>query len=113
MKIAIIRIRGQINISGEVEATLNRLRVKRKYACVVVEENKEIMGMILRVRDCIAYGKISEEMLEKLKKARGKKGKDFFRLHPPRGGIKSKFHFPKGVLGDNGDKINDLIGRML
>ena len=39
--------------------------------------------------------------------------KPFFRLHPPRGGIKSKLHFPKGVLGDHGDKINLLIERML
>ena len=39
--------------------------------------------------------------------------KPFFRLHPPRGGIKSKIHFPKGVLGNNKEKINDLVERML
>ncbi|KKL95423.1 hypothetical protein LCGC14_1854700, partial [marine sediment metagenome] len=39
--------------------------------------------------------------------------KPFFRLHPPRKGIKSKLHFPKGVLGDNKEKINDLVLRML
>jgi len=41
--------------------------------------------------------------------------KPFFRLHPPRGGIDSKVHFPvkKGVLGDNKEKINDLVRRML
>ena len=39
--------------------------------------------------------------------------KPFFRLHPPRGGIKSKVHFPKGVLGNNKEKINELIMRML
>jgi large subunit ribosomal protein L30 len=41
--------------------------------------------------------------------------KPFFRLHPPRGGMDSKVHFPirKGVLGDNKEKINDLVGRML
>ena len=39
--------------------------------------------------------------------------KPFFRLHPPRGGIKSREHFPKGVLGNNKEKINDLIKRML
>jgi len=38
--------------------------------------------------------------------------KEFFRLHPPRKGIKSKLQYPKGVLGKNG-KINELIGRML
>ena len=39
--------------------------------------------------------------------------KPFFRLHPPRGGINSKKHFPKGVLGNNKEQINDLIMRML
>lgn len=41
--------------------------------------------------------------------------KPFFRLHPPIGGIDTKVHFPirKGVLGDNKEKINDLVRRML
>lgn len=41
--------------------------------------------------------------------------KPFFRLHPPRNGIDSKIHFPikKGVLGDNKEKINDLVRRMI
>jgi large subunit ribosomal protein L30 len=55
-----------------------------------------------------------------LVKIRGRKGQDgklkpFFRLHPPRKGIESKKHFGvgKGVLGNNGDGINDLVLRML
>ena len=52
---------------------------------------------------------------KKLVDARGKKGAGFFRLHPPRKGIDSKkgFGVGKGVLGNHGDKINELIGRML
>ena len=38
--------------------------------------------------------------------------KPYFRLHPPRKGIKSKVHYPKGVLGKN-KEINELILRML
>jgi len=50
-------------------------------------------------------------------KERGKKVdgelKPFFRLHPPRGGLKnSKEPFPKGVLGYN-KEINELVERML
>ncbi len=54
-------------------------------------------------------------MLNKLKEIRGQKDKNFFRLHPPRRGIESKKHFGvgKGVLGDNGEKINELLVRML
>ena len=111
----------------------------KKYTCVVLEGKKEQLGMIKKVKDFTAFGEINDKTLEKLVEKRGqsidknkkvdskkiveelKKGKKykelnlkpFFRLHPPRKGIKSKLHFPKGVLGDNKEKINDLVERML
>jgi len=139
--IAIIRIKGQIGIDKKVKETLSRLRLRRKYVCVAITPTKENLGMIKKVRNLIAYGEISKETLEKLIEKRGQaldkkkkidvkkaveeleKGKNykdlnlkpFFRLHPPRGGIESKKHFGvgKGVLGNNKDKINKLIERML
>lgn len=137
--IAIIRISGMVKNSKSVTSTLDRLRLRRKYACVIVNDSKEIKGMVKKVRNDIAYGNIDEETLEKLIEVRGqlidktkkihakkiadeiiknKNMKDldikpFFRLHPARGGIKTKMHFPKGVLGNHKDKINDLIRRML
>ncbi len=143
MKIAVIRIRGQVGLKKEIAETLNRLRLRRKYSCVVFENPTKVqLGMIKKVRDFVAYGEINEETLKNLIEKRGQliskkkdipnseeviKGlhegkkfedfnlKPFFRLHPPRGGIESKKHFSvgKGVLGDNKDKINDLIRRML
>lgn len=111
--IAIVRIRGQVGLNKKVKETLERLRVRRKYTCVVLEKpNESQLGMVESVRDFVAFGEINEETYKKLKEARDQ-GKKFFRLHPPRKGIKSKLHFPKGVLGDNKDKINDLILRML
>src|SRR3989344_5045934 len=108
--IAIIRIRGMVDVNSDVQETLNRLKFRNE----------------------IAYGKIDDETLKELIKQRGQKIdkkkeiktlkgldfeeanlKPFFRLHPPRGGIKSKEHFPKGVLGNHKGKINDLIRRML
>ena len=119
-QIAVIRIKGRVGLSKDINETLDRLRVRRKYTCVVLKGTKEEIGMIEKLRDFIAYGEIKEEVYKELVKQRGKKGKDgklkpFFRLHPPRKGIDSKKHFGvgKGVLGNNGDKINDLILRML
>jgi len=114
--IAVVRISGQVGLRKEIKETLDRLRLKRKYSCVVFEKPTEIqLGMINHVRDFVAYGKIKEEDYEKLKEARGQKGTNFFRLHPPRRGIDSKKHFgvKKGVLGNHQDKINELIRRML
>ncbi len=138
--IALIRIRGMIGLNRDINETLDRLRLKRKYACVVLANpTKEQMGMIKKLRDFIAFGEISKETFEKLVEARGQlidkskkvdakkvvaelesgkkyqelNLKPFFRLHSPRKGIKSKVHYPLGVLGDNKEDINKLIERIL
>ena len=133
--IAIIRIKGEVDLDEDEEATLQRLRLGRRFACVVKKESKELEGMILKIENFVAYGKIDDKTLEELIEKRGKviRGKKmdikkikteiekeeiesikpFFRLHPPRKGIKTKFHFPKGVLGNHHEKINELIRRML
>ena len=137
--ICIIRIRGDTKVDGDVRETFDRLRLRRKYSCIVINQNKEQTGMIRKIEDSVAFGEINKDVFEKLIDARGQrinkgkkvdskkaaeeigKGKKyedlnlkpFFRLHPPRGGIKSKVHFPRGVLGNNGEKINNLVLRML
>ncbi|HLA23151.1 MAG TPA: uL30 family ribosomal protein [Candidatus Nanoarchaeia archaeon] len=137
--ICIIRIRGRVGINERMNETLNRLRLKRKFACVVIKDTKENLGMIKKVKDFVAFGKISDGIFEKLLEKRGKladtktkmdarkiieelkkgktyadlKIKPFFRLHPPRKGINSKLPFPKGVLGNHKDKIDNLVERML
>ena len=114
--ISIIRIKGQIGIKHDVKDTLYRMRLRRKYSCVILEPTKENIGMIKKVRDFVSYGEISKETYEELVKKRGKKVdgklKPFFRLHPPRGGAETKVHYPKGILGEN-KEMDKLIGRML
>jgi large subunit ribosomal protein L30 len=139
--IAIIRIKGMVGLKKNIVETLYRLRLRRKYSCVVIKSTKENLGMVKKAKDFVAFGQINKETFEKLVEKRGKiinkskkidnkkifeeieNGKSydelnlkpFFRLHPPRKGIDAKKHFgvDKGVLGDNKDKINDLIARML
>ena len=134
--IAVIRIKGQVGVKRNVKETLDRLRLRRKYVCVVFEDpSKEILGMVKKMKDFVAFGEIDEKTYKELVKARGRKNmqasklptssaeassnerrklKPFFRLHPPRKGIESKKHFGvgKGVLGDN-KKMNELVRRML
>lgn len=128
-----------VKVDTRVEEALYRMRLRRKYVCVVAQEKPEVLGVMKKIRNFVAFGKISEETLVKLIKARGRMAdkseikdanhlakeiiagksmeklglKPFFRLHPARGGIKSKVHYPKGVLGDNKEDINKLIERML
>lgn len=139
MKLA-IRIAGLVEINRDVEETLQRLRLRRKYAAVLLPAIPATEKLLKSVRDFIAYGNIDKETLLELLQKRalpvdkkkkidaiqtaeqmGKKSlselnmKPFFRLHPPRGGIDSKLHFGvrKGVLGDNKENINSLVRRML
>lgn len=144
--IAIIRITGEVKVKTDIKESLNRLRLKRKYACTLIDSNnKSLIGILNKVKYSVAFGEIEKDVLIKLidKRAQiikeaGKnekaekidsekiadslmKGKSlkelgikpFFRMHPPRGGIKSKIQYPKGVLGNNKQDINKLIERML
>ena len=136
--IVVIRIAGQVKVIGDVKNTLERLRLRKKYSCVLLKPTKDILGMIKKIRYHVAFGNIDKKILIELIKARGKtldksevnaekiaeeliSGnklqdlglKPFFTLHPPRKGIKSKLQYPKGVLGDNKADINKLIERML
>jgi large subunit ribosomal protein L30 len=139
--IVAIRIHGRVGLKKEINETLNRLRLRKKYSCVVLKDNPVQTGMVKKVRDFVAYGKIDEKTFANLIEKRGKlidsskkidskkiwaeiqngkkyeelNLKPFFSLHPARGGIDSKKHFgvKKGVLGDNKDQINKLIERML
>ncbi len=116
MKIAVIRIKGQVGLRKEITETFRRLGLKKKYSCLVLEKPKqEELGMVEKVRNFVAFGEINDETYKKLVEARGQRSKRFFRLHPPRGGIDSKKHFgvDKGVLGNNKEHINKLILRML
>jgi large subunit ribosomal protein L30 len=114
--IAVIRITGQVGLNKEIVETFERLKLRKKYSCIVFENpTKEQLGMIKKIDNFVAFGELNDETYKKLVEKRGGKIKNFFRLHPARKGIDSKKHFgvKKGVLGDNKDKINDLIVRML
>ena len=150
-KIAVILIRGMVGIHPDVKRTLELLRLKKKHACVVIDDTEVSSGMLQRVKDYTTYGTIDEsffaKMIEKRGELVGKKKVDskfdakkvakeyfagklklnefetkyslkpYFRLAPPvkgfeRKGIKKPFAVG-GVLGQRGEKISDLISRML
>lgn len=138
--ILVIRISGLVDVSSDVNETLFRMRLRKKYTAVLLKDNELNRKLLQKVRNYVAFGNISKEditmllekraqLVDKKKKLDVKKVlegidkhnlldlgvKPFFRLHPPRKGIDSKLHFGvrKGVLGDNKDKIAELMRRML
>jgi large subunit ribosomal protein L30 len=95
--------------------------------------------MLHVIENLVTWGEINGETLEKLIYKRGRmpgdrkiekkdakalakkisekketEVKNVFRLNPPSGGFKSvKLSFPKGAAGNRGDKINELLKRMI
>ncbi len=138
----VIRIRGSAKTDKRIADTLKILRLNRTNHCVLVPENPTFEGMFKKAKNWITWGQIDDKTLEKLVFKRGrlernkrvdqKRAKDIakkivknqslnglkikpiFRLSPPSGGYKSvKLSYPKGALGPRGDKINELIKRMI
>ena|SRR3989344_6484922 len=121
-KLALILIRGTINVSAPIKDTLHMLRLRNKHVCVIVEDTPTTRGMIRKVKDLITWGEVDDATIKALEEKRGEKDvegklKPFFRLSPPkrgfeRKGIKVPFKLG-GALGERGAAINALIQRML
>ena len=145
MKLIVIRIAGLTGIDERIKENLDSLRLRKKYCAILIDNTPDMLGMLKRVNNFVAFGEIDKETLKHLivKRGRapgdkiidekkltetfinelieGKKtmvhigAKEFFRLHPPKGGFKksTKFLYPRGVLGNYGKEINKLVMRML
>ena len=130
--VAIVRVRGRVNVRHDIAETLNRLRLKRVNNCTVIKLTPDYYGMVRACSNHVAYGEIDEDTLGRLLKGAGLdvKPRDMmdgnydasalkkslpFRLHPPRHGYKSTKRSVKqgGSLGYMGPKINQLIKRMV
>jgi len=139
---AVIQIRGLIGSRKPVRDTFKMLRLDRKNHLILINENKDLMGMVNRIRDYVTWGSISNNVLKELIAKRGRLSgnkrvsdkdvdkftkailsgkwpselKRVFRLSPPSKGFERlgiKFPYPRGALGPRGDKINELILRMI
>jgi large subunit ribosomal protein L30 len=139
-KLAVILVRGVVGVPKTVKDTLAMLRLSRKNRCFILESNEVYLGMLRKVKDYVTWGPITDQTFQELLSKRGqpfqsresdskgkynykflevsgKKYKPYFNLSPPRKGfgrkgIKAPFNVG-GALGPRGDKINDLILRML
>ena len=119
---AVIRIRGKVNVNQRIARALEILRLKKVNHCVLLPENPTSKGMLAKVRNWVTWGEISPEVEKLLKEKREatqpeprkKAGHPVFRLSPPSKGYKSiKIHYPRGDLGYRGEKINELLRRMV
>lgn len=154
MSLAVVRVRGTVNINTDTKDALRMLHLTRANHCTIIPEDPQWRGTLLKVKDYVTWGKVDEKTLTELLAKRGRiagnkpltgaylaentpfktiddlakaiadqkadlrrlKGvKPLFRLAPPKRGYEKIVHDYKtgGTLGDRGERINELIRRML
>ena len=114
-EMAVIQVRGSINMSNDLRQTLLMLNLKKKHNCVIIPATPQYLGMLQKAKDYITYGEIDSPTKELLLKA-SHKDKTYY-LQPPKGGfekggIKRSFN-TGGALGSRGTDINRLIKKMM
>ena len=72
MAYAVIRVRGQPDVSYDIEYTMGLLGVNRVHHCAIVPENASTKGMLQKVKDYTTYGEINAETLAQLIRVRGR-----------------------------------------
>lgn len=114
--LAAILVRGTIGANQDIKDTLKMLNLHKKNSCAVFQDIPSNKGMMHKCKDYITYGELSEETLKELESKREKQN-NHFALQPPRGGFERKGiktpYASKGALGYRGDKINELIKKMI
>jgi large subunit ribosomal protein L30 len=139
---AVVRIRGSAKTRTNVNDAAEKLRLKYVNNCTVIPSDSSHVGMLKQAEDRLTWGEIKADVLAMLIKKRGvsegggkvdpkkaaaaaekifkagtMKGSgvsSLFKLSPPTAGFRTiKLHYPKGDLGYRGEKINELLERMI
>lgn len=72
MSIAVVRVRGTLNIKPDIRETLKLLRLNRVNHCVVIPDNPVYRGMLHKAKDYITWGEIDSGVMEELLNERGR-----------------------------------------
>lgn len=69
---AVVRLRGQVNVRYTIKDTMKMLRLHKVNHCVLVPEDPHFKGMVLKVKDYVAYGKVDTKTLVEILESRGR-----------------------------------------
>lgn len=72
--LAVVRLRGTIDVHRKISETLRLLRLHRRYNCIIIPDTPSYRGMLQVVKDYVAFGEIDHEILALLLRTRGRLG---------------------------------------
>ena len=70
--IAIVRIRGLVNVKHTIADTMKILKLFKKNYCVIVPSTSSLIGMMDKIKDYVTMGEIDEATLMELLQKRGR-----------------------------------------
>ncbi len=70
--LAVVRVRGPVNVSSKVEGTMNMLRLNRVNHAVVIRNDGNYKGMLQKAKDYVTWGEIERDTLAKMIRERGR-----------------------------------------
>ena len=115
-KLAIVLVRGPVRVRHDIKRALRQLNLLKSNHATIVEDSPIIRGQLAKIRSFTTWGVVNDETAKKIEPRAKDKGR-WYSLQPPRKGFGRKgvkIPFSKsGALGDRGEKINDLLSRMV
>ena len=115
--IAAVRVRGPVDVPDKVESTMKSLGLDSRNSCVLVDsENDAVVGMLEKVSNYIAYGPVSDEVLEQFEASKDVEASAGVSvgLHPPSGGFRdTRKHVNSGGTLGMRESMDDLLSEML
>ncbi|HKL28852.1 MAG TPA: 50S ribosomal protein L30 [Natrialbaceae archaeon] len=63
---AVVQLRGEVDMAGDIQDTLEMLNVHAVNHCTFVPETESYRGMVTKVNDYVAHGEPSEDVVELL-----------------------------------------------
>ena len=70
--LAVVRIRGTVNVRKEVEDTLRMLNLQRNCHATLIDDRPSLLGMLRKAQSFITWGEASKETIALLLKKRGR-----------------------------------------
>ena len=70
--LAVVRIRGIVNVRKEIEDTLRMLNLQRNCHATLIDDRPSFLGMLRKAQNIITWGEVSKETISLLLKKRGR-----------------------------------------
>jgi len=70
--LAVVRIRGTVNVRKDIEDTLRMLNLERNCHATLIDDRPSFLGMLRKVQNVVTWGEVSKETIALLLRKRGR-----------------------------------------